>query len=131
MNRTNARLVDLPNEILLIILNNLNNMDVLYSLISTGIERLELIAQDKIFTNTLNFVSTDTDKICSIDDSMLDQFCIHILPKIHYNVRCLVIESMAMERILFSGDYPNLTQLKIFNFNQDIVSQYFTGKYLI
>jgi hypothetical protein len=127
MNRTNARLVDLPNEILLIILNNLNNMDVLYSLISIGIERLDLIAQDKIFTNTLNFVSTDTDEICSINDSILDRFCIHILPKIHYNVKCLVFESMTMERILHSGDYPNLTHLKIFKFNQDIVSHYFTG----
>ena len=123
MNRANARLVDLPNEILLIILNNLNNMDVLYSLISIGIERLDLIAQDKIFTNTLNFVS--------IDNSILDRFCIHILPKIHYNVKCLVIESKAMQCILLSGDYPNLTQLKIFSFNQDIVSRYFTGKYLI
>jgi hypothetical protein len=33
-----------------------------------------------------------------------------------------------MEKILLAGDYPNLTQLKLFNFNGKIVSRYFTGK---
>jgi hypothetical protein len=127
MNRTSTSLLDLPNEILFVILNNLNNMDVLYSLIGIGIERIDLLTQDQIFTNTLNFVSTDTGGMCSINDSILDRFYIYILPKIHYNVKCLVLDSMSMERILLSGDYPNLTHLKIFKFNQDIVPHYFTG----
>ncbi len=74
MNRTSTSLLDLPNEILFVILNNLNNMDVLYSLIGIGIERIDLLAQDQIFTNTLNFVSTDTGGMCSINDSILDRF---------------------------------------------------------
>ncbi len=56
-------LLRLPNEILLTILKKMNTMDVLYSLIGVGIERLDLLAQDKIFTNILNFVSTDIDNI--------------------------------------------------------------------
>ncbi|CAF4574270.1 unnamed protein product, partial [Rotaria sp. Silwood2] len=33
-----------------------------------------------------------------------------------------------MERILLVADYPNLTELKLFNVNDYIVSHYFTGK---
>ncbi len=127
MNRSDTHLLDLPNEILLTILNKLDSMNVLYSLIGIGIERLELLAQEETFTNTLNFISTDTDNICSINDSILDRFCIHILPQIQYNIKCLVFESMIMKRILLAADYPNLTQLKIFKFNEDFVSRYFTG----
>jgi hypothetical protein len=124
MTRINIHLLDLPNEILYTILNKLDNMNVLYSLIGIGNKRLDHLAQT--FISTLNFISTSTD-ICSIHHSILNRFCIDILPRIQYNVKYLICESMTMERILLVGDYPNLTQLKIFHFNQDIASRYFTG----
>jgi hypothetical protein len=99
-------------------------MSVLYSLIGIGNKRLEHLAQDKIFTNTLNFVSDD---ICSLNDSLLDRFCNDILSRIQDNVRCLIGESMRMERILLAANYRNLNELKIFNFNRDIASRYLTG----
>jgi hypothetical protein len=58
-------LLHLPNEILFTILKKLDNMNVLYSLIVIGSARLDLLAQDKIFTNTLNFVSSDIDNTSS------------------------------------------------------------------
>jgi hypothetical protein len=127
MNRTDGHLLDLPNEMLFIILNKLNNMNVLYSLIGIGTERLELLAREKTFTNTLNFISTDNDDICSMNNSTLNRFCTDILPRIQYNVECLIFQSTTMERILLVGDYPNLTKLQLFEFNQDVVSRYFTG----
>ncbi|CAF4229924.1 unnamed protein product, partial [Rotaria sordida] len=93
-----------------------------------GIERLESLAKDIIFTNTLNFVSNDTDNICSINDSILDRFCSDILSQIHYNVQYFIFESMIMERILLVTNYPNLNKLKIFKFNQDIALRYFTDE---
>ncbi|CAF3433424.1 unnamed protein product, partial [Rotaria sp. Silwood2] len=36
-----------------------------------------------------------------------------------------------MEKILLASDYPNLTQLKLFNFNGKIVSRYFTDCYAL
>jgi hypothetical protein len=36
-----------------------------------------------------------------------------------------------MERILLATDYPNLTELKIFHFQQEIALNYFKSKYLI
>ena len=106
MNQHNVHLLDLPNEILFLILKKLDNVDVLYSLLGINNQRLEIIAQEQIFTNILNFVSISqsTDEISSISDSILDRFCIDILPRIHKNVKSLILESVSMERILRAGN---------------------------
>ena len=130
MNENNVHLLDLPNEILFLILKKLNNVDVLYSLLGINNQRLDIIAQEQIFSNTLNFVSISQidDEISSISGSILDRFCISILPRIDKNVKSLIVESVSMERILRAGHYSNLTELQIFNFNNAIVSRYFMGK---
>ncbi|CAF1486555.1 unnamed protein product, partial [Rotaria sordida] len=127
MNLSNIGLLDLPYDILLIILKKLNNIDVLYSLLDVDNQRLDIIVQENTFTNTLNFVlTTSTDDISPFTDSILDRFCINILPRIHHNIKSLILDSISMERILLAADYPNLTELKLFNFNGKIVSHYFT-----
>jgi hypothetical protein len=133
MTQHRIHLLDLPNEILFLILKKLENVDVLYSLLGINNQRLDIIAQEQIFTNTLNFVSISqsNDEICSISDSILDRFCISILPRIQENVKSLIIESDSMECILRAGIYLNLTELKIFNFNNAIASRYFMGKILM
>jgi len=128
MYRSNVHLLDLPNEILLIILKKLDNIDVLYSLSGINNQRLDSLAQEKIFTNVLNLVSASMDSNYSIPPSILHRFSYNILPRVHHKVKCLVLESSYMERILLAGDYPNLCELKLFNFNQDILSSYFTCK---
>ena len=128
INNSKMHFLDLPNEILVKIFNNLSNMDVLYSLIGIGVERLDLLVQSEMFTNTLNFVSSESDMICSINDSLLVRFCLKILPQIQHNVRFLIVEVGNMERILLAGEYPNLIKLKIFNLNEEILSRYLTGK---
>ncbi|CAF3191566.1 unnamed protein product [Rotaria socialis] len=101
-------------------------MDVLYSLLDIKNQQLHIIAQDKIFTNILNFVPIlSTNDNSSISNRKLDRFCFEILPQIHHNVKCLILESVSIERILYAVEYPNLTQLKIFNFNKEIISRYF------
>jgi hypothetical protein len=128
MNQSNITLLDLPNEILLIILKKLNNMDVLYSLLNVDNQRLDMIVREEAFTKSLNFVSTTkTDDVLSIADSILNRFCINILPKIDYNIKSLILESGSMERILLAADYPNLTELKLYNVNDNVLSRYFTG----
>ncbi|CAM4932424.1 unnamed protein product [Rotaria socialis] len=127
MTQPNVSLLDLSDEILLIILKKLDNTDVLYSLLDVDNQRLNTLVHDKSFTNTINFVlTTITDDVLSIADSILDQFCISILPKIDYTIKSLVLESESMERILLSADYPNLTELTLYNVNDHIVSHHFT-----
>jgi hypothetical protein len=131
MNQSNLSFLDLPDELLLIILKKLDNTDVLYSLFGVDNQRLDTIVQEKTFTNTLSFVvKTITDSVLSIADSILDRFCISILPKIDYNIKSLILESESVERILLAADYPNLIELKLYNVNDDIVSRHFTGKKL-
>jgi hypothetical protein len=129
MNQSNVGLLDLLNELLLMILKKLDNMDVLYSLLNVDNQRLEFIVRENTFTNTLNFViTTPHENNFSLPDWKVNPFCINILPKIHHNVKCLILDSVSMERILRATDYPNLTELKLCNFNGKIVSRYFTGK---
>jgi hypothetical protein len=130
MNEHHVHLCDLPNEILLLILKKLDNVHVLYSLLGINNQRLHTLVQQEIFSNILNFlpILQSTDDISSISCSILDRFCISILPRIHQNVKSLTLESDSIECILRAGNYPNLTKLKLFNFNKSIVSRYFMGK---
>ena len=129
MYRSDVRFLDLPNEILFIILKKLDNMDVLYSLLGVDNQRLDMVIQEKTFTNTLNFVlTTSNEDILPIDGPILNRFCINILPRIDYNVKSLILESNFMERVLLAGNYSNLTELKLFNFKDKIASSFFTGK---
>jgi hypothetical protein len=60
----------------------------------------------------------------------LDRFCTSILPRIHHNVRKLILQTISIELILRPFNYPNLTYPELFNFDQDIARRYFTSKYL-
>jgi len=124
MNRSNIYLLDLPDEILLMILKKLNNIDVLYSLLDINNGQLNFLAQENTFTNILKFVSID-------NISIIDRFCIDILPRIHHNVKCFIFDSFCMRRFLLATDYPNLTELKILHFKQKFGVDYLTSKHLI
>lgn len=124
MNQSNVHLLDLPDEILIIILNKLSNIDVLYSLLDINNGRLNILAQENTFTDILNFFSIAAT-------SKINRFCSDILPRIHQNVKCFILYPVIMERILLATDYPNLTELKIFQFRRKIASDYFTSKHLV
>ncbi len=50
MNQSDIHFLDLSNEILLIILKKLDNIDVLYSLFGINNKRLDILAQDDVFS---------------------------------------------------------------------------------
>jgi len=129
MNQSDIHFLHLPNEMLIAILRKLSNIDVLHSLIGITNYRLYTLAKADVFTNTLNFVTTSSTGVCcSINESVLNQFCTDILPRISHNVKYLILEPLSMERILLATYYSNLTKLKLFNFGQEIILRYFTGK---
>jgi len=115
MNQSDIHLLDLPNEILLIILKKLDNIDVLYSLFRINDKRLDTLVEDDVFTNILDFVRTS-----SITHVKFDRFCTYILPQIRFCIKKLILERTSMERILLAGDYPNLTSLELFVTNHII-----------
>jgi len=129
MNYRQMKLLDLPNEILLLILKKLNNIDVLYSMFGVNHQQLDILLSANTFTNTLNFVLTTTnDDITSLPDGIVNRLCKNILPKIDQTIKYLILDSLSMKIILQAANYPNLTQLKLFNFNDKIVEEYFKGK---
>ncbi|CAF4371949.1 unnamed protein product, partial [Rotaria sp. Silwood2] len=121
MNRSNVHLLDLPDEILLMILKRLNNIDVLYSLLDINNGRLNILAQENTFTNILKLVGI-------YDFSLIDRFCNYILPRIHHNAKCFIFDSFCIKRFLLATDYPNLTELKILHFQQDFALDYLTSR---
>jgi hypothetical protein len=126
MSQSIIDLLDLPNELLLYILNKLDNVDVLYSLFGINNQRLDRLIQGKTFSTHLNFASNlhYNRRI----ESILDRFCNDILPRIDLYVKCLIVESASLERILLAGHYPHLTELKILHFQRDNSLDYFTSK---
>ena len=122
MNHSNAQLMKLPDELLLIILRQLDNVDVLYSLMGLD-ARLDRILRDPSFTTEINCVESNETKSTQLD-RFIDRFCLDILPTIHHRIRWLKVPSSSMERILLVADYPNLSQLDIFVQDKELVLQF-------
>ncbi|CAF1428030.1 unnamed protein product [Rotaria sp. Silwood1] len=128
MEHSMIQLDDLPDEILMMIFNNMRQVDVLYSLIDVN-QRLNTIVHDPIFTTHLTLLEHFSDgSIHSLTDTMLDQFCLQILPKIKHKIKCFDLEPLSMERILLATNYPSLYGLTLYNIDLRTCDYYFFGK---
>jgi hypothetical protein len=127
MEYSSFQLTDLPDELLLIIFNKLNNIDVLHSLVGISM-RFNQIIYDQIFTSCLTLFRWCDGIICPLNDTIIDRFCFEILPKIHYKIQWLHIESSSIERILRIDDYPNLYGLGLYNIKEETFKRLFVGK---
>ncbi len=125
MEHSIAHLMNLPDEIIVIILNKLDNVEVLYSLTNVNTQ-LNRIVNDSIFTTKITLMKS-TGLTSTLPDTVLNRFCLEILPEIHQKIQWLNLESASMERILLAADYPNLRQLEIFIADEE-PDIHFTGK---
>ncbi len=83
---------DFPDEILLLILEEFFNVEVLYPLIDVK-HRLNRIAHHSIFTSHLSLMKYfSNDSISPLSDSMLNHFCLKILPSIYHKIQWLNLE---------------------------------------
>ncbi len=124
-------LIDLPDEILFIILKKLNTVDAFYSLVDVNrrFNRLALDSQyvrDLDLTTMKNIDSMD-DKTSPIDIQFLSRICEKILPRIHHHVQKLIVEQDLMKQVLLAGNYPQLYSLSLVNVQEEILYQYLTG----
>ena len=118
-------LMNLPDEIILLILNKLDNADVLYSLMNFN-ARLDRILHDAMFTKKIALAQTLSSEK-RLDEKILNRFCFEILPNIHHQIQWLSVDALSMERIFLAADYPNLNQLDIFIVNNELPPS-LTGK---
>ncbi|CAF3356207.1 unnamed protein product [Rotaria sp. Silwood2] len=115
MEHSFIELNDLPDEILLIILKDLHNVKVLYSLIDVN-KRLNTIVKYLISTKYLTLRTFFSDGLLyRFTNTILDRFCLQILSKIHHKIEFLDLESSSMERILLSANYPSLHELGLYD----------------
>ena len=127
MEHSNTQFDDLPDEILLLILKNLFNVEVLYYLTDVN-DRLKRIAHDPILTRYLSLMKYFSNVVIDpLSESMLDCFCLKILPKIHEKIQWLNLESSSMKRILLTGNSPTLTGLGPYNISMEKAPSVFLG----
>ena len=124
------KILDLPNEILLIIFNKLKTIDAVYSLVDIN-ERFDQLVLGSLDIRNLDMTNMTMqsyyDRSFSIEDSIVDTICEKMLPRIYHRLNQLTIEQNAMERILLVDKYPRLYSLSLVNFNEEILYQYVTG----
>ena len=120
-------LLDLPNEILLCILNELNNIDILYSFADVN-QRLNRIVFNYISIDDLDFTVNEKSQGY---DQFFDRFCADILPRIHHQLNELVVEQNSMKHILLNVNYPQLDSVSLVNFQKEILFQNLTGKLFV
>ncbi|CAF4179368.1 unnamed protein product [Adineta steineri] len=110
---------NLPDEILLHIFQNLNNIEVLYSFHGIN-QRLNQIVHDRSFTTHLTFAKWSLNHFFDLlsSDMMLNRFCLQILPSIHENIQRLDLDSSSIEDVLRVANYPNLHTLGLYNIDE-------------
>ncbi|CAF1262603.1 unnamed protein product [Rotaria sordida] len=103
--------------------------------------RLNRIVCDSIFTNRLTLVNFVPQRLIMarplsiyftypLPDPMLDRFCFQILPEIHEKVKRLDLELLSMERILRCTNYPNLSEITLYNIEIERALQLFSDESL-
>ena len=128
-NNNKVNILDLPNEILLFILNKLKTIDVLYSLVDIN-KRF-----NRLIFNSLHIRNLDTTNMVmksyfnrnfSMDKNVILRISEKILPRIFHQLNELIVEQNSLKHIL-TVNYPQLDSLSLVNFQKEILFQYLTG----
>ncbi|CAF3330018.1 unnamed protein product [Rotaria sp. Silwood2] len=94
--------------------------------------RLDQIIRDPIFTRRLTLLRwSPTDFIYSLDNTILDRFCLQIIPQICHKIKWLNLESSSIERVLLAADYPNLYGLSLHNVEDKTAINIFKNETLV
>ncbi|CAF4802882.1 unnamed protein product [Rotaria socialis] len=131
LNNNDFNILDLPDEILLVILNKLNTTDVFHSLVDVN-QQFDRLAFDYLYVRNIDMTDTMIinslyDQISSIDTKILSKICEKVLPRIHHQVYKLTIEQYSMQHIILAANYPQHYSLSLINFQEEILYQYLTG----
>lgn len=130
-NNNSVNILNLPNEILFIIVNKLNMVDVLYSLVDIT-QRFNQLIFDVFYIRNLNMTSMTMksyfDRNYSIDNQVLQKICKNILPRISHQINELIVEQYSMERVFYNMNYPHLHSLTLLDFPEEVLIKHITSK---
>lgn len=127
MDRNENSLLDLPDELLLAIVDKLNSVDAIVAL-TTVHHRLDSLLHDRLFVRALDFTARSwTDDRCSIDDRTLSVMCHAILPHIHHHVTSLTLDANSVDRVLEAVDFPQVSSLTLHDVPRQTLCRQLTG----
>ncbi|CAM4821197.1 unnamed protein product [Rotaria magnacalcarata] len=128
MNHSTVNILALCDEMVLAILNKLNNMDVLYSLIGVN-KKLDSLVRDITFTQSIDLVTISSNEHNdSRNKSILDRFCFDIIPRIQQNIESLILDPLSIDRVLCIGNYSKLYKVALVNVQFEIASRIFNNE---
>ena len=124
-------ILDLPDEILLVILKKLNMIDVLSSLNAVN-RRFDRLTVDYSYIRDLDVtdivsISSLCNQPSSVNPQILCKICQKILPRIHHLVHQLTVEEHSMKQLLFATNYPQLFSLSLVDFHEETLLKSLTG----
>jgi len=126
-NTNDINILDLPDEMLLIILSKLDMVDVFYSIVDLN-KRFNQLVLDPLYIHHLDLtVKTSLDHNSPVDNQVFDQIRTKVLPRIHDKVNKITVTSPSMEFIFNTVDYPQLHSLSLVDFQQETLLQYLTS----
>ncbi len=121
MNHQTVHLLDLPDEILLIIMKKLGSVNVLYSLLGVN-QLLDQMARSIDNTKFIDFsIVLPNDNFSSFNHVKFNRLFYEILSQIHHNVKALTLDQFSMKRVLLACEYPNLRMIIFDNYLPDIL----------
>ena len=124
-------LVQLPNEMIMLIMKQLNMVDVLYSLVNIT-QRLDQLVLNSNYTRILNLTCLKSElfpnRSYSIDDDVLERICKDVLPRISDEVIELIIDQHSMKCVLRARDYRELVSLSLIDIDETFFSNIGQGK---
>jgi hypothetical protein len=122
-------IIDLPDEILLFIINKLTNLDVLYSLVDVN-QRFNRLVLNSFYTHYLDFTTNElllqnSDKF----DQYMNRICQSILPRIHHQLNQLTLRHMSIPYLLHTStfNFPQFHSLSLVLTEIETFLQYLTG----
>ena len=131
-NDHHLNILDLPDEILLIILKNVNVIDIVSSLVGIN-QRFDRLIVDPLHIRHVDMTngmieSSLYDLVSSTDVEILSKLCQNLLPRIHHHVEQLTLVPNSIKSILHTVDYyPQLHTLSLVFFQEDVFYRYLTG----
>lgn len=126
-----SNILDLPDEILLIILCKLNRTLAIYSLMDVN-QRFRRLVLDTFYIRDFNMtnailINSLYNHTSSIDTQVLSRIYSKILPRVQHQIQKLTIEEFSVEQVFHVSNYPQLYSLSLINFRVGTLYQHLKG----
>ena len=124
-------LLDLPNEILSIIIEYLSTIDVFYSFVGVT-ERLDQLVLHPFSTRSVNMTCLRMEllpeRIYSLDRRALATLCHDVLPRIRHHITEIFVDAFAIYAVLHAIEYPELCSLSFIDIGDPYVLDFLRRK---